>query len=181
MCAAEKVSLIRSKEKWLRGARLTPGRTNGSRAANSRKRKLFFTFCELGSRLFLVLCRRSFMPGIHGKQLSALLLIFVLTVGMKSQSPTGASQPTCTSSHPSAAAPPAPVASNDQKPGKPQKPAPVYESATVLKTITRLVVVDVVATDKNGPVTNLERPDFTIVEDGKEQQIRVFNFQQPHA
>jgi VWFA-related protein len=50
----------------------------------------------------------------------------------------------------------------------------------VLKTITRLVVVDVVATDKNGPVTNLERNDFTILEDGKEQQIRVFNFQQPH-
>jgi VWFA-related protein len=61
-----------------------------------------------------------------------------------------------------------------------QKPAPVYESATVLKTITRLVVVDVVATDKNGPATGLERENFTILEDGKPQQIRVFNFQQPH-
>ncbi|HMC31386.1 MAG TPA: VWA domain-containing protein [Candidatus Angelobacter sp.] len=61
-----------------------------------------------------------------------------------------------------------------------QKSAPVYESATVLKTITRLVVVDVVATDKNGAVEGLERDDFTILEDGKPQQIRVFNFQQPH-
>ena len=61
-----------------------------------------------------------------------------------------------------------------------QKPAPVYESATVLKTITRLVVVDVVATDKNGAVAGLQRDDFTLLEDGKPQQIRVFNFQQPH-
>jgi VWFA-related protein len=60
-----------------------------------------------------------------------------------------------------------------------QKPAPVYESATVLKTITRLVVVDVVATDKNGPIAGLERDNFTLLEDGKTQQIRVFNFQQP--
>jgi VWFA-related protein len=75
--------------------------------------------------------------------------------------------------------------SAETKPGAPQstaeqKPAPVYESATVLKTITRLVVVDVVATDKNGPVTGLERDNFTVLEDGKPQQIRVFNFQQPH-
>jgi VWFA-related protein len=75
-------------------------------------------------------------------------------------------------------APSDPQSSSSQ--GKEKKPAPVYESATVLKTITRLVVVDVVATDKNGPVTDLERNDFTILEDGKEQQIRVFNFQQPH-
>ena len=62
-----------------------------------------------------------------------------------------------------------------------QKSEPVYESATVLKTITRLVVVDVVATDKNGPVRGLSRENFTILEDGKPQQIRVFNFQEPRA
>jgi len=61
-----------------------------------------------------------------------------------------------------------------------EEAAPVYESATVLKTITRLVVVDVVVTDKNGPVTGLQRDDFTLLEDGKPQQVRVFNFQQPH-
>jgi VWFA-related protein len=60
-----------------------------------------------------------------------------------------------------------------------EKSAPVYESATVLKTITRLVVVDVVATDKNGPARGLSRENFTILEDGKPQQIRVFNFQEP--
>ena len=69
---------------------------------------------------------------------------------------------------------------NGQAAGEP-KPVPVYESATVLKTITRLVVVDVVATDKDGPVTGLERDNFTILEDGKPQQVRVFNFQQPRA
>jgi VWFA-related protein len=67
-----------------------------------------------------------------------------------------------------------------QNKDKDQKPAPVYESATVLKSITRLVVVDVVATDKEGAVTDLKQDDFTILEDGKEQKIRVFNFQQPH-
>lgn len=58
----------------------------------------------------------------------------------------------------------------------------VYESATVLKTTTRLVVVDVVATNKKGEaVADLERGDFTVLEDGKEQTIRVFSFQHPRA
>jgi VWFA-related protein len=62
------------------------------------------------------------------------------------------------------------------------KRAPVYESATVLKTTTRLVVLDVVAIGKKGEaVTDLERGDFTVLEDGKEQTIRVFSFQQPKA
>ncbi|HEX4605910.1 MAG TPA: VWA domain-containing protein [Candidatus Angelobacter sp.] len=64
---------------------------------------------------------------------------------------------------------------------KQQKPALVYESATVLKSITRLVVVDVVATNKDGAVTDLQRDDFTVLEDGKEQKVRVFNFQQPRV
>jgi VWFA-related protein len=61
------------------------------------------------------------------------------------------------------------------------KPAPVYESATVLKTITRLVVIDVVATDRNGAVSDLQRDDFTLLEDGKEQKVRVFSLQRPQA
>jgi VWFA-related protein len=61
-----------------------------------------------------------------------------------------------------------------------EKKPPVYESATVLKATTRLVVVDVVATDKKGEaITDLERSDFTVLEDGKEQTVRVFSFQQP--
>ncbi len=43
------------------------------------------------------------------------------------------------------------------------------------------MVVDVVATDKDGAVIDLKGDDFTVLEDGKEQKIRVFNFQQPHA
>ncbi len=79
---------------------------------------------------------------------------------------------------PAASASPAPQASPSAPGAQPK--APVYETATVLKAITRLVVVDVVATDKKGEaVTDLERADFTLLEDGKEQQIRVFNFQQP--
>lgn len=56
----------------------------------------------------------------------------------------------------------------------------VYETATVLKTTTRLVVIDVVATDhKDNAVTDLTREDFTILEDGKEQKLSAFSFQQP--
>jgi hypothetical protein len=56
----------------------------------------------------------------------------------------------------------------------------VYETATVLKTTTRLVVVDVVATDhKDNAVADLKREDFTILEDGKEQRVAAFSFQQP--
>jgi VWFA-related protein len=61
-----------------------------------------------------------------------------------------------------------------------EKRTTVYESATVLKTITRLVVVDIVATSKKGEaVADLERSNFTVLEDGKEQTIRHFSFQQP--
>jgi VWFA-related protein len=63
---------------------------------------------------------------------------------------------------------------------QPETDKTIYESATVLKATTRLVVVDVVATDRKGEaIRDLERPDFAILEDGKEQQIRVFSFQQP--
>jgi VWFA-related protein len=96
-------------------------------------------------------------------------LIFGLAVGTQSQS----APPATPVPSPAQDAPAAP-------PAQQQKPAPVYESATVLKTITRLVVVDVVATDKKGEAAiGLERSDFTLLEDGKEQQIRVFTFQKP--
>jgi VWFA-related protein len=102
-------------------------------------------------------------------------LMLLLAAGMKPQTSIPAA-----SNQPAQAAPPAPPA---QAPApekdKEQKPAPVYESATVLKSITRLVVVDVVATERDGAVTDLKQDDFTILEDGKEQKIRVFNFQQP--
>ena len=103
---------------------------------------------------------------MRGIQSSIVLICACLFVLAGEVTPQGASGP---QSDPA-------QSSSPQAPG-PQKGQPVYESATVLKTITRLVVVDVVATDKNGPVRGLSRENFTILEDGKPQQIRVFNFQ----
>jgi len=40
---------------------------------------------------------------------------------------------------------------------------------------TRLVQIDVLVRDKNGPVTNLTRDDFTILDQGRPQQISVFS------
>jgi VWFA-related protein len=62
------------------------------------------------------------------------------------------------------------------------KPKTTYETATVLKVTTRLVVVDVVALDRKGaPVTDLKPEELSLFEDGKEQKIRTFSFQQPAA
>lgn len=121
------------------------------------------------------------MAVICGRILLSPVLILMLTAGVVPQSstrnapeePKPAAMQSVSNTHSSDSK------ASDSKSGE-QKTTTVYESATVLKTITRLVVVDVVATDKNGPVKDLEREDFTILEDGKEQQIRVFNFQQPH-
>jgi VWFA-related protein len=52
------------------------------------------------------------------------------------------------------------------------------QPASVLKVTTRLVVVDVVATDRKGaPVIDLKQDEVTIIEDGKPQSIRSFSFQ----
>jgi VWFA-related protein len=49
-----------------------------------------------------------------------------------------------------------------------------------LKVTTRMVVVDVVATDNKGvPVPDLKADDFTVQEEGQEQPVRVFSFHQP--
>ena len=110
------------------------------------------------------------MANVYKKTLLGCIMILVLAAGMEPQAaaPSASSTP--------AQAPGATAAQTPQ-----QNSGPVYESATVLKSITRLVVVDVVATDKNGAVKDLKSDDFTVLEDGKEQKIRVFNFQQPHA
>jgi len=97
-------------------------------------------------------------------------MILVLAVGMEPQAAA-----------PGASSAPAQAQATSGAQTSEQKPTPVYESATVLKSITRLVVVDVVATDRNGAVVDLKGDDFTVLEDGKEQKIRVFNFQQPHS
>lgn len=64
----------------------------------------------------------------------------------------------------------------------PQDSRTIYESATVLRAVTRLVVVDVVASnDKGEPVSDLKEEDFKITEDGKEQKVRAFSFQRPSS
>ena len=66
-------------------------------------------------------------------------------------------------------------------PAAAQAQQPTYETSAVLKVKSRLVVVDVVARDGKGvPVTDLKQEDFTVLEDGKEQKLRIFNFQHPH-
>jgi VWFA-related protein len=51
-----------------------------------------------------------------------------------------------------------------------------------LSVTTRLVVLDVVVTDKQGhPVTDLKRSDFRVYEDGVEQQVRTFEAPSAHA
>ncbi|HYX53310.1 MAG TPA: VWA domain-containing protein [Candidatus Limnocylindrales bacterium] len=56
------------------------------------------------------------------------------------------------------------------------------DSTPTFRTTTRLVSVDVVATDSKGhPVTDLKQPDFTVKEEGNQEELRVFSFQQPAA
>jgi VWFA-related protein len=64
-------------------------------------------------------------------------------------------------------------------PGTPDAQQPAGPSKPTLKTNTRLVVVDVVATDSEGrPISGLNAPDFTVFEDGHPQKISGFNYQQ---
>ena len=52
------------------------------------------------------------------------------------------------------------------------------EPETVIKTTTRLVIVDVVAQNSKGtPVSDLRSENFTVLENGKPQQVKIFSFQ----
>src|SRR5436190_1641653 len=44
-----------------------------------------------------------------------------------------------------------------------------------IRVNTRLVQVDVVVRDKNGPVANLTKDDFTVLDNGKPQRIDVYS------
>src|SRR5205085_5734267 len=71
--------------------------------------------------------------------------------------------------------PSTPSSSSSQAPAPPSIAETPSEPSMVLKVTTRLVVVDVVVTDRHGaPVTDLKPGEFTILEDGKEQKITVF-------
>jgi len=61
--------------------------------------------------------------------------------------------------------------SSDQA-SQPSQPGPV------LRVNTRLVVVDVIALDRKGaPVLDLKQDEFQLAEDGKQQSVRSFSFQ----
>ncbi|HET9840122.1 MAG TPA: VWA domain-containing protein [Candidatus Angelobacter sp.] len=70
-------------------------------------------------------------------------------------------------------------AAGSQQPSATQNQPSGYQSSSVLRATTRLVVIDVVATDGKGePVPGLKAEDFTVLEDGKPQKISGFTFQQ---
>jgi VWFA-related protein len=61
-----------------------------------------------------------------------------------------------------------------------QDQPPADGTRGVVKSATRLVVVDVVATDRKGqPVLGLKAEDFIVSEDGRPQKISDFSWQQP--
>src|SRR5438477_7293329 len=61
-----------------------------------------------------------------------------------------------------------------------QNPVPEAISPETLKANTRLVVVDVIATNGKGqPISGLKQEDFRVFEDGKEQKISDLNFREP--
>jgi VWFA-related protein len=63
-----------------------------------------------------------------------------------------------------------------------QEKAAPREPASTLRVTTRLVLVDVVVTDKKGqPVTDLTVDDFVVKEGGQRQQITSFSLEQPLA
>ncbi|MCL6545251.1 MAG: VWA domain-containing protein [Bryobacteraceae bacterium] len=56
--------------------------------------------------------------------------------------------------------------------------APLLKPTVKFETTTQLVIVNVVVKDKDGrPIENLKASDFTVFEDGKPQQIKVFEYQ----
>ena len=97
--------------------------------------------------------------------LSIVLLTLAIALAFAQQTVAGSPQNSTQSSAP------------EQAQSQPSAPA---GPAAVLKVKTRLVVVDVVALDHKGvPIADLKTEDFTLLEDGKEQKLRVFTFQRP--
>jgi VWFA-related protein len=98
-------------------------------------------------------------------------------------SPSSATVPTAVASSTSAIVAANAVAPSAAVPeSRLQQAPPVAEGAPtnpVFRSTTRLVQVDVVVTDKQGrPIPGLKQSDFTVLQDGKPQQVRVF---EPHT
>ncbi len=100
------------------------------------------------------------------------LFLLILCAQLESQSGSPSTQSSQISSQPQTLSK---TQGTDQ-----EKQGTTPDTLPVLRTTTRLVVVDVVALDnQNKPVTDLEARDFTMLEEGKPQQVRVFSFQHP--
>ena len=54
-------------------------------------------------------------------------------------------------------------------------PKPQQASAPAIQVTTRLVQIDVIVRDKNGPVANLTKDDFSVFDRGKQQKISFFS------
>ncbi len=77
------------------------------------------------------------------------------------------------------AAAPALVRAQNPEPAKPEAPAQQQPVATtpVIRTESRVVLVDAVVTDKKGNyVHGLTQKDFKVYEDNKEQAVTSFSF-----
>lgn len=77
------------------------------------------------------------------------------------------------------AALPSPLRAQNAEPAKPEAPAQQQPMATsqVIRTESRVVLVDAVVTDKKGNyVHDLTQKDFKVYEDGKEQGVTSFSF-----
>lgn len=71
-----------------------------------------------------------------------------------------------------------PESSSSRKPPREIPPPGASEPTATFPASARLVIVDVVATDWDGnPIAGLSQGEFTILEDGKPQQIQTF---EPH-
>ena len=69
------------------------------------------------------------------------------------------------------------LAAQTQEPAKPSGTEQAMATAPVIRTESRLVLVDTVVTDKKGHyVTDLKQDDFKVFEDNKEQPISSFSF-----
>ena len=63
-----------------------------------------------------------------------------------------------------------------------QQPASPEQELPAIRVTTRLVLVDVIATDKDGKhVTDLKPEDFVLEDSGKKQTLSVFSLEQTAA
>ena len=66
-----------------------------------------------------------------------------------------------------------------QQPRPVQQPnSPLTPQVVKFESTTQLVVVNISVKDKDGkPIENLRPSDFTVSEDGKPQQVKIFEYQ----